>query len=438
MATFRALSFNFISEAKPGSRTKMINDNRRQQLSKRQRILLPLLLLLASASAQAQMSRINEVKDFNQRVSGNYKTTYIELIRKIFPDAKFEGRGFQAGESIPMRSLEPRIGTRTFERGKLIGQVFQMRFLSENKNHLALFFKLRNESPVRSLNNSFFVLAAFRLEKEPEFVEAVDAQFIFQHQNINLWAQMPLIPIRKGDEGIWLVASRQGSSGNEIQDFRLVALRDKKFEIVLDNLPTLKGNSGCGFQSKQSLSVFLKKDNSANYRNFSLNVSEKLRTNTIKCPSKPPADYDKTFAYLAVWDDNERRYKVAFSKAEAVAVAPDKNSADLSEPVEFAGRMEVGKIYRAEIGCRGNPEWQLKIDVEAPENAPAIVFWSGSGLSLPRAKFLTEEQCNANILFKVLKETSERRGGRLRTHYECEIKAINKPKFNGSNRIENN
>ena len=402
----------------------MINDNRRQQLSRRQRIFLPLLLLLVSVSIQAQMSQINEVKDFNQRVSGNFKTTYVELIRKVFPDAKFEGRGFQAGDSIPMRSLEPRIETRTFERGKLIGQVFQMRFLSENKNHLALFLKLQNESPVRSMTNSFFVLAAFRLEKEPEFVEAVDAQFIFQHQNINLWTETPLLPIRKGDDGIWLVASRDGSSGDGIQDFRLLMLRDKKFEIVLDELPTLKGNSGCGFQSKQSFGVFLKKDSGANYRDFSLTVSEKLRTNTIKCPAQPPADYDKTFAYQAVWDDAGKRYKVAFLKAEAVAVAPGKYSADLSEPVEFAGKLEVGKIYRAEIGCRGNPEWRLKIEPQAPDDGLAIVYWSSSGLSLPRAKFLTEQQCNANILFKVLKATTERRDGKLWTDYECEIKAI--------------
>jgi hypothetical protein len=411
----------------------MINDNRRQQLQKRQRIFLPLLLLLISVSIQAQMSqtsnRIEEVKDYNQTISGNAKTTYIALIRKIFPDAKFEGGSFRAGDSIVMRSLEPRIETRTFERGKLIGKVFQMRFSSENKNHLALFLRLQNESPVRSLTNSFFVLAAFRLEKEIELVEAVDAQFIFQHQNVNLWVETPLLPLRKGDDGIWLVASRENSSGAKFQDFRLVALQNKKFEIVLDELPTLKGIFACGFQSKQSLGVFLKKDNSPNYRNFSLSVSEKLRTNTIKCPSKPPADYDKTFAYQAVWDDNQKRYKVALLKTEAIAVAPTKYSADLSEPIEFTGKLEVGKIYRAEIGCRGNPEWRLKIDPQAPENGIAIVYWSAGGLRLPRAKFLTEEQCNANILFKVLKETTERRDGKLWANYECEIKAINKQKL---------
>jgi hypothetical protein len=292
-----------------------------------------------------------------------------------------------------------------------------------------LFFRLRNEMPVRSLANSFFVLAAFRLEKEPEFVDAVDAQFISQHQNIDLWAENPLASLRRGDEGIWLVATHENSSGDKIQDFRLLALRDKKFEIILDDLPALKGASGCGFQSRQSLRVFPKKDGGANYRDFSLSVDEKLRTNTIKCPSPPPADYDKTFVYQAVWDDIQKRYKTAFLKAEAVAVAPGKYSADLSAPVEFAGKMEVGKIYRAEIGCRGNPEWQLKIDPQAPENGLAIVFWSASGLSLPRAKFLTERQCNANILFKVLKATTVMRDGKLWTDYECEIKAINKPEI---------
>jgi hypothetical protein len=406
----------------------MINDNRQRQLLNRREILLPFLLLLFSVSMQAQMSQVNnrveEVKDYNQRVSGNAKTTYSELIRKIFPEAKIEAGGFQAGDSIPMRSLEPRIQTRKFERGKLIGKVFRMRFLSENKNHLALFLKLRNESPVRSLNNSFFILAAFRLEGEAELIEAVDAQFIFQHQNVNLWAETPLLPVRRGDDGIWLVASRAGSSGDGIQDFRLLTLQNEKFEIVLDELPTLKGNSACGFQNKQSLGVFPKKDNAANYRNFSLSVDEKLRTNTIKCPVKPPADYDKTFAYRAVWDETRKRYKVTFLSAEAIAVAPTKNSADFSEPLEFAGKMEVGKIYRAEIGCRGNPEWQLKIDPESTENGRAIVFWSASGLSLPRAKLLTEEQCRAHILFKVLKETWEMIDGRFRTIYECEIKAI--------------
>jgi hypothetical protein len=304
-----------------------------------------------------------------------------------------------------------------------------MRFSSENKNHLALFLRLRNEAPVRSLNNSFFVLAAFRLENEAELVDAVDAQFIYQHQNVNLWTEAPLAPVRKGDDGIWLVASRENSSGNKLQDFRLVALRNKKFEIVLDELPTLKGNRACGFRSKQSLGYFPKKDNGANYRDFSLIVTESLRSNTIKCEVQPPADYDKTFDYQAVWDENRKRYKVTFTGAESVAVAPTKNSADFSAPLEFAGKMEVGKIYRTEIGCRGNPEWQLKIDALTPEGERAIIFWAASGLTLPRAKLLTEEQCSANILFKVVKEKTEMIDGKFWTIYECEIKAINGRKF---------
>jgi hypothetical protein len=411
----------------------MINDNRQRQLLKRRGIFLPFLLLLVSVSIQAQMSptnsRVQEIKDFNQTISGNVKTTYIDLIRKVFPDAKIEGKQLAAGDSISMRSLNPQIETRTFERGKLIDKVFQTRFSSENKNHLALFFRLRNEASVRSLNNSFFVLAAFRLENQIELVEAIDAQFIFNHQNVNLWMETPLLPLRDGEDGIWLAAARENSSSNEVQDFRLVALQNKKFEVLLDEFPTLKGNFGCGFRSKQSLSFFPKKENPANYRNFSLTVTENLRTNTLKCEVKPPADYDKTFAYQAVWDDNQKRYKIALLKTESAAVAPTKYSADLSEPLEFAGKMEVGKFYKAGIGCRGNPEWQLKIDPQAPDNTRAIVFWSGGGLRLPRAKLLTEEQCNANISFKVLRETREMIDGKFRTAYECEIKAINGQKF---------
>ncbi|HEX8247291.1 MAG TPA: hypothetical protein VF599_03825 [Pyrinomonadaceae bacterium] len=409
----------------------MMNDNRQRQLLKRRGIFLPFLLLLpllVPVSTQAQMSqnsnRVQEVEDFNRPVSSNLKTTYIELIRKVFPDASLETKSFQAGESIPVGSLDPKIKPHAFWRGKLIVKVFQMHFSSENKNHLALFLMLRNEHAVRSLDNSFFVLAAFRLENEAELVDAVDAQFIFQHQNVNLWTETPLVPIRKGDDGIWLVALRENSSGNDAQDFRLVALQNKKFEVLLDELPTLKGNSACGFRSKQSLGYFLKKDNGANYRDFSLTVTENLRTNTLKCEVQPPADYDKTFDYQAVWDDKQKRYKVELLKTESAAVAPTKYSADFSEPLEFAGEMEVGKIYRAEIGCRGNPEWRLKIDPQAPDNTRAIVFWSAGGLRLPRAKLLTEEQCNASILFKVLKETREMIGGKFRTLYEGEIKAI--------------
>jgi hypothetical protein len=404
----------------------MINDSGRQRLLKRRGIFSAFwLLLLASVSIQAQTkSRVREIKDFNQPVSGNLKTTYIELIRKVFPDARIAGKEFPAGESILLRSLNPEVESRTFGQEKLIEKVFETRFLSENKNHLALFFRLRNKFPVRSLTNSFFVLAAFRLEKQIELVEVVDAQFISLHQNINLRAENPLLTFRKGDDGIWLAAARENSRGDKIQDFRLLALRNKKFEFVLDHIPTLNGNSGCGFQSKQSLSFSVKNHNPANYRNFSLIVTEKLRTNAIKCPAKPPADYDKTFVYETAWDDAEKRYKVVFLKAEAVAVAPGKYSAELSDPVEFAGKMEVGKIYRAEIGCRGNPEWQLEIDPRTPENEPALVFWSASGLSLPRAKLLTEEQCSANILFKVVKEKTEKIEGKFRTAYECEIKAV--------------
>lgn len=395
-------------------------------------------LLMFSVSIQAQMSpgnnRVQEIKDFSQTISGDIKTTYIELIREIFPGAKIEGEKFRAGDSISLRSLNSQSEPRTFKRGKLIEKVLQTRFSSENKNHLALFFKLRNEAAVRSLNNNFFVLAAFRLKnRQIELVEAIDAQFIFNHQNINFQSEMPLLPLRKGEDGIWMVASRENSSGDTVQDFRLVGLQNKKFEVLLDELPTLKGSSGCGFRIEQSLAVFPKKDNPANYRtnyrNFSLTVTENLRTNTLKCEVKPPSDYEKTFAYKAVWDDYQKRYKIVILKTESVAVAPTKYSADLSEPLEFAGKMEVGKIYKAAIGCRGNPEWQLKINPQAPDNARALVFWSASGLRLPRAKLLTEEQCNANILFKVLKEKWEMIDGKFRTIYECEIRVINGRKF---------
>lgn len=406
----------------------MINDNRQRQLLKRRTVFLSFLLLLVSVSIPAQTPRISaemqEIKDFNRPVSVRLKTTYIELIRRIFPDAKIEAGKFAAGDSIALRSLNPKIGIRTFERGKLIAKVLQIQFSSENKKHLALFFNLKNESAVRSLQNSFFVLATFRMGKEIELVDAVDAQFISQHQNVNLWSETPLLPLRDGDDGIWLAALRENSSGNRMQDFRLVALRNKKLEIILDELPTLKGISGCGFLGKQFPGFFVRKDNSAKYRDVSLTVTEILRSNTIKCEVQPPADYDKTFAYRAVWNETEKRYKVEFLSAKAIAVAPTKNSADFSAPLEFAGKMEVGKTYRAEIGCRGNPEWQLKIEPRAPENGLATVSWSASGLTLPRAKLLTEEQCNASILFKVLKATTEPYRERLRTNYECEIKAV--------------
>jgi hypothetical protein len=70
----------------------MMNDNRQRQLLKRRGLFSPFLLLLVSLSIQAQMSRnsnrAQEVKNFNQSVSSKSKTTYIELIRKVFPGRK--------------------------------------------------------------------------------------------------------------------------------------------------------------------------------------------------------------------------------------------------------------------------------------------------------------------------------------------------------------
>src|SRR5260370_16057045 len=134
------------------------------------KLFLPLVILLLPLGAFAQRHvqknnyEVVPVNNLQATVADDIQITWLELVRRIFPDARLDETLHKATaiRSIPLRQLwhsgEHAMAGNDF----VIEKAYALWFMSDGKEHLALLIQTTDGERVDSGRGTSFALAVFR------------------------------------------------------------------------------------------------------------------------------------------------------------------------------------------------------------------------------------------------------------------------------------
>lgn len=264
---------------------------------------------IATAQTLPEPGRVVEVENLQDKISAGKRTTYLELVRQVFPGAVRQAEKIVANRSIRLQSIEDEadVSTHTFSQ-----TVESVKALSLNKNHLALLIQTKAVTPDAG-NDDYYALAVFRLAAKPILLEALE---IPVWRGADFWQDAPILAENAGGAQFWVVRSQRTWS-ERFTVYVLFELSANRLRVVLDDLPALISASECGWDSEQTLEHDVRRDNKSNAVYFggrvayNFHITEKREAVAGCGELKPENNFTHKRHFIARWDSRAMRYKIA-------------------------------------------------------------------------------------------------------------------------------
>ncbi|HEX8735507.1 MAG TPA: hypothetical protein VF721_09305 [Pyrinomonadaceae bacterium] len=272
--------------------------------------LLLCLILLSSLGAPLTSPAQNDndvtapettkLFDLKTPVSDDSAVTWLDLARKIFPDARSGDNNFSRSNFVrfsPKHNVWYEIKT-----PMRILEAHSCFFEDEGKKRIAAFFKLEN-SDERKLN--LFLLAVYDANK-PDFplLEAVDAR-LFGYEQTELagyYSELAAESAKGAKETVHLVYRRQGDAATDSveEKHRFLMLDRNRLRVVFDT-PPLVSRTDCSGEIKRSFSVNRLKQLKSSFPGHQF-VYERAVTPNQTCPNQKYYGVIEVESYRAEWD----------------------------------------------------------------------------------------------------------------------------------------
>lgn len=361
-----------------------------------------LLFLLATTVLAQKMGEVRKIERLNEKVA---ETTYLALLRTIFPDGKLKDKRFTFRHSIPGRA--------SFEQNKTdaeIKEVFRdahktvlrsleaVWFESERKSFLLLLAQTGYETMPAGGPKELYKLAVFRFEPEAVLIDAVTQWFLTQTgaEDAGFRDGAPFLRTNELD-AFWLTEINRQSRMTTAY-YRLVAIQNNRLRVVVDGLPTLRAeNGGCYRLSSEIQTVTKPK------LQFFVFEHEHIILGA-NCAGAVPPPYKKIETYNAVWDEAAKRYKL-----ESVSSSIFKPLSPSIEIKGYDGELNVGETYGAEVECdQKRREWRLVKMPKLPAHHAYRIEWLAPDGTSPFPPLVPNAiYCRRFFQFKIIsKDTS--------------------------------
>jgi hypothetical protein len=261
------------------------------------------------------------VTNYEEAVGGGRKTTYLDLLRKIFPDAEMEtGPGIDtavAHRTIPLSHLFGDYKGKVYEGEMKIEQIERLQAKGQNSGHLLLL--------VHALGPEIFswdkisVLALFQLEPSFKLLDAGDVQ---ADQFTSFWEEKPQLQIGPQHEAV-IVESDHHNSSQSYLSLTMIATEGGKLKTAFD-FPTLLHGNDCGNTFSQTPSVSVMKDVTGAHYNIMVKVKLVKEPDDESC-EKRTRGYTRYYESLLVWNSAKRRYETRGRGLDQLARFNQKN-----------------------------------------------------------------------------------------------------------------
>lgn len=279
------------------------------------RKLLFTLMLLALGATSITAQKIEWQSDFKAKVTSASTVTYLDLAKKIFPDAQLDEKQastVNATESVPLRHLFEKWEAESY-KGKLsIGVEELTQTVNGNEKLLWLIFSSVNSAGSKEefcSDCSKYILAAFRLSAND--AEMIDAANILTEYNdrAGFWEEKSKVEIKPRYESV--VIANTASLGISSDNFSIVSVNQKGFNVLV-NAFSISRDTNCGFGYEEELRLRLIKSAGGEFRTIEMTVTtssyeesdEEEESNKVYKPR-----FSRKFRYLFVWKPQDQKYK---------------------------------------------------------------------------------------------------------------------------------
>jgi hypothetical protein len=336
--------------------------HQRKYKTKNMKLFLPLVMFLLPLEAFGQRHvhqnnyKVEPVNNLQAMVAEDMQTTWLELVRRIFPGARFDATLHQttAIRSIPLRHLWQSDEHAMADRPLVIEKAYALWFMSDGKEHLALLIQATHTEKVDSGRVTSYALAVFRFAPGPLLVDAVNPQKA-RNDHADFNQNTPLIFIDKGerDYAFFLTSARQTAPGSTERDLVLVDLQKRRLHLVSDYFSEQERETG-EYKMKQVWAHSERQGRKARYLSYNFYFNER----------REPASKESAFiasqrqnSYEMYWNAKDNHYRMKLMKiASSSSIPSDLEPKDI---IDFHGQaLDVGRSYAGQVRFNGR-EWKL-------------------------------------------------------------------------------
>jgi hypothetical protein len=325
------------------------------------KLFLPLVILLLPLGAFAQRHvqknnyKVERVNNLEATVADDIQITWLELVRKIFPDARFDATLHKARaiRSIPLRQLWQSGEHAMAGNDFVVEKAYGLWFMSGGKEHLALLVQTIDAEKVDSGRDAF-ALAVFRFAPRPLLVDAVNPQKA-RNDRADFDQNTPLIFIDKGerDYAFFLTNARQTAPGSTERDLVLVDLQNRRLRLVSDYFSEEETETR-EYKMKQVWAHSQRQGRKARYLGYNFYFNEQ----------REPASKESTFiaaqrrnTYRMYWNAKDNRYRMKLTEIASSSRLPW--GLEPKDIIDFHGQaFDVGRYYVGQVRFNGR-EWKL-------------------------------------------------------------------------------
>ena len=329
---------------------------------KNMKLFLPLVILLLPLGAFAQRHvqqnnyKVEPVNNLQATVADDIQLTWLELVRRIFPGARFDATLHKATAigSIPLRQLWHSGQQAMAGNGFVIEKAYALWFMSNGKEHLALLIQATDGEKVDSGQVTSFALAVFRFAPGPLLIDAVNPQKA-PNDHADFDQDTPLIFIDKGerDYAFFVTSARQTAPGSTERDLILVDLQRRRLRFVSDYFSEEERQTS-EYKMKQVWAHSEAQGRKARYLSYNFYINER----------REPASKESEFiafqrrnTFRMYWNPKDNHYHLKLMKIATSSSIP--RDLEPKEIVDFHGEaIDVGRYYVGEVRFNGR-EWKL-------------------------------------------------------------------------------
>jgi hypothetical protein len=330
--------------------------------NKKMKLFLPLVILLLPLGAVAQRHvqknnfKVEPVNNLQATVADDVQITWLELVRRVFPDTRFDATLHKATaiRSIPLRGLW-HSGEHAMAGNEIvIEKAYALWFMSAGKEYLALLIQTTDAEKVDSGRVASFALAVFRLAPGPLLIDAVNPQKA-RNDDADFDQHTPLIFIDKGerDYAFFLASARQTAPGSTERDLILVDLQKRRLRLVSDYFSEEETETG-EYRMKQVWAHSERRGRKARYRSYNFYFNER----------REPASKESAFiatqrqnSYKMYWNAKDNHYRMKLMRSASSSRLPW--GLEPKEIIDFHGQaLDVGRYYVGQVRFNGR-EWKL-------------------------------------------------------------------------------
>lgn len=262
------------------------------------------LLILALSCSSATAQKIEYVFDLTDKVSAKTHVTYIELLKKIFPDIRLheEAKSIAIAQtSIPIRHLFGEYKDKTYE-DMVVNVSSAMETTKGNEKILWLIVDAIEKKKENCGNCGVRLLTAFRIKKDN--TELIDVADVKTEDQVIFADERRTLELSPRIQSVIICDYTQLAYGEE--KYSIISANQNGFNVVLKQF-TLQKGWFCGSALQEIIKFKELKTTVGNFRSFEIRVTTEAGFDIEDENPKP--EWRRKFRYVFSWQSKTEQYK---------------------------------------------------------------------------------------------------------------------------------